>query len=200
MNVRYSLGDYTLKVLGCDKSLDVLDFYYRNRNDFDIYESDKPEAFYTEEFIKNMLNAENKALMSLHFVRFFLVSNDNPDYIIGTISLSHINRGSSPSANMGYKIDRLNQIFTDKELTLELEEQPDRVYRARFSKMSTPTSFVRNADITFEFEVFDGIANAKHGRTFNFTKNAQGIMEATISSPPAVRNQFSGEMLGPVIR
>ena len=25
MNVRYSLGDYTLKVLGCDKSLDVLD-------------------------------------------------------------------------------------------------------------------------------------------------------------------------------
>ena len=36
MNVRYSLGDYTLKVLGCDKSLDVLDFYYRNRNDFDI--------------------------------------------------------------------------------------------------------------------------------------------------------------------
>ena len=103
MNVRYSLGDYTLKVLGCDKSLDVLDFYYRNRNDFDIYESDKPEAFYTEEFIKNMLNAENKALMSLHFVRFFLVSNDNPDYIIGTISLSHINRGSSPSANMGYK-------------------------------------------------------------------------------------------------
>ena len=44
MNVRYSLGDYTLKVLGCDKSLDVLDFYYRNRNDFDIYESDKPEA------------------------------------------------------------------------------------------------------------------------------------------------------------
>lgn len=72
MNVRYSLGDYTLKVLGCDKSLDVLDFYYRNRNDFDIYESDKPEAFYTEEFIKNMLNAESKALMSLHFVRFFL--------------------------------------------------------------------------------------------------------------------------------
>ena len=110
MNVRYSLGDYTLKVLGCDKSLDVLDFYYRNRNDFDIYESDKPEAFYTEEFIKNMLNAENKALMSLHFVRFFLVSNDNPDYIIGTISLSHINRGSSPSANMGYKIDRLNRV------------------------------------------------------------------------------------------
>ena len=54
MNVRYSLGDYTLKVLGCDKSLDVLDFYYRNRNDFDIYESDKPEAFYTEEFIKNI--------------------------------------------------------------------------------------------------------------------------------------------------
>ena len=66
MNVRYSLGDYTLKVLGCDKSLMFWISITENRNDFDIYESDKPEAFYTEEFIKNMLNAENKALMSLH--------------------------------------------------------------------------------------------------------------------------------------
>ena len=82
MNVRYSLGDYTLKVLGCDKSLDVLDFYYRNRNDFDIYESDKPEAFYTEEFIKNMLNAENKALMSLHYVKVFLELTVNKSLIV----------------------------------------------------------------------------------------------------------------------
>ena len=115
------------------------------------------------------------------------IENQSDDNAVSGRTFLHQHRGSKViqveaviTENVFATIDRLNQIFTDKELTLELEEQPDRVYRARFSKMSTPTSFVRNADITFEFEVFDGIANAKHGRTFNFTKNAQGIMEATI--------------------
>jgi hypothetical protein len=115
------------------------------------------------------------------------IENQSDDNAVSGRTFLHQHRGSKIiqveaviPENVFATIDRLNKIFTDKELTLELEEQPDRVYRARFSKMSTPTSFVRNADITFEFEVFDGIANAKHGRTFNFAKNAQGIMEATI--------------------
>lgn len=115
------------------------------------------------------------------------ITNESDDNAVRGKTFLHQHRGSKMiqveaviPENVFATIDRLNQIFTDKELALELEEQPDRVYRARFSKMSTPTSFVRNADITFEFEVFDGVANAKHGRIFNFAKNAQGIMEATI--------------------
>ncbi|MGN8690367.1 hypothetical protein ACTND8_10750 [Atopobiaceae bacterium HCP3S3_F7] len=115
------------------------------------------------------------------------IENQSDDNAVSGRTFLHQHRGSKIiqveaviPENVFATIDRLNRIFTDKELVLELEEQPVRVYRARFSKMSTPTSFVRNADITFEFEIFDGISNAKHGRIFNFAKNAQGIMEATI--------------------
>ena len=56
MKLEYNLGRYSLKVLNKSRSIDVLDFYYRNRRDFDKYESDKPASFYTENFISRMLD------------------------------------------------------------------------------------------------------------------------------------------------
>ena len=73
MKLEYNLGRYSLKVLNKSRSIDVLDFYYRNRRDFDKYESDKPASFYTEDFISRMLEAEMKGLLSMTFVRFFLM-------------------------------------------------------------------------------------------------------------------------------
>ena len=115
------------------------------------------------------------------------ISNHSEENVLRGKTFLYQSRGSKMilvdaviPENVFATIDRLNRIFTDKELILELEEQPDREYRARFSKMGTPSSFVRNADITFEFEVFDGVADAKNGRTFTFAKNSEGIMEATI--------------------
>ena len=104
MKLEYNLGRYSLKVLNHNNSIDVLDFYYRNRKDFDKYESDKPASFYTESFISRMLDAEMKGLLSMTFARFFLIDKNEPDYILGSLSFSHISRGSSPCANMGYKI------------------------------------------------------------------------------------------------
>ena len=75
----------------------------------DKYESDKPASFYTEDFISRMLEAEMKGLLSMTFVRFFLMDKHEPDYILGSLSFSHISRGSSPSANMGYKIDEYHR-------------------------------------------------------------------------------------------
>lgn len=109
MKLEYNLGRYSLKVLNKSRSIDVLDFYYRNRRDFDKYESDKPASFYTENFISRMLEAEMKGLLSMTFVRFFLMDRHEPDYILGSLSFSHISRGSSPSANMGYKIDEYHR-------------------------------------------------------------------------------------------
>ena len=40
MKLEYNLGRYSLKVLNKSHSIDVLDFYYRNRRDFDKYESE----------------------------------------------------------------------------------------------------------------------------------------------------------------
>lgn len=109
MKLEYNLGNYTLKVLNPSQSLDVLDFYYRNRNDFERYESDKPQSFYTENFIERMMEAELKCMLSMSFARFFLFSNKDPEYILGTLSLSHISKGQASSANMGYKIDEYHR-------------------------------------------------------------------------------------------
>ena len=89
MKLEYNLGRYSLKVLNKSRSIDVLDFYYRNRRDFDKYESDKPASFYTENFISRMLEAEMKGLLSMTFVRFFLMDRHEPDYILGSLSFSH---------------------------------------------------------------------------------------------------------------
>lgn len=109
MKLEYNLGRYSLKVLTSHNSIDVLDFYYRNRRDFEPYETDKPSSFYTEGFISRMLDAEMKGLLSMHFARFFLLDNKVPDYILGSLSFSHISKGSSPSANMGYKTDEYHR-------------------------------------------------------------------------------------------
>ncbi len=115
------------------------------------------------------------------------ISNASEENVSGGQTFLRQHRGSKVihveaviPKNVFATIDRLNKIFTDKELVIELEEQPDRLYKTRFSKMSTPSSFVRNADITFEFEVFDGVAHAKSRKFFNFAKNANGILEADI--------------------
>ena len=52
MKLEYNLGRYSLKVLNHNNSIDVLDFYYRNRKDFDKYESDKPASFYNRKLYK----------------------------------------------------------------------------------------------------------------------------------------------------
>lgn len=109
MKLEYNLGKYTLKVLNNSQCIDVLDFYYRNRKEFDKYESDKPDSFYTEGFISRMMEAEMKGLLSMHFARFFLINTHEPDYLLGSLSFSHINRGSAPCANMGYKIDQYHR-------------------------------------------------------------------------------------------
>ena len=82
MKLEYNLGRYSLKVLNHNNSIDVLDFYYRNRKDFDKYESDKPASFYTESFISRMLDAEMKGLLSMTFARFFLIDMNPIIYLV----------------------------------------------------------------------------------------------------------------------
>lgn len=109
MKLEYNLGRYSLKVLNRNNCIDVLDFYYRNRRDFEKYESDKPSSFYTEGFISRMLDAEMKGLLAMNYVRFFLIDKKEPAYLLGSLSFSHISRGASPSANMGYKVDEYHR-------------------------------------------------------------------------------------------
>lgn len=104
MKFEYNFDGLILKVLDESYAAQVLEFYSNNRLDFDRYENDKPDNFYTLEYTKSTLRAEYNGLLQGAFARFFLFSEDIPGKILGTISFSHISP-STRSCHIGYKID-----------------------------------------------------------------------------------------------
>ena len=72
MKFEYAFEGMTLKVLDETFAGKVLEFYSRNREEFDRYEVAKPDNFYTTEYIAATLKAEYAALLKGEFGRFFL--------------------------------------------------------------------------------------------------------------------------------
>ena len=105
MNYKYQQDNLMLCVLSEQSAERVLAFYSNNKDIFDSYETDKPDNFYTLQFQKNLLRAENEAFLRGTHVRFFLFDCNIPNKIIGTISFFDIKRGAFFSCNTGYKID-----------------------------------------------------------------------------------------------
>ena len=105
MKFEYTFEGMKLKVLDETFAGKVLEFYSRNREEFDRYEAAKPDNFYTTEYIAATLKAEYAALLKGEFGRFFLFSDDMPGEILGSVSffgVTSINR----SCRIGYKIDK----------------------------------------------------------------------------------------------
>lgn len=109
MRYEYKFDGFSLKILNEAYSKDILDFYYRNRNDFDRYEPEKPANFYTNSFIKNMTKAEYNAFVKGTYVRFFLILDSNPYEIAGCVSFSNISASENKYCCIGYKIDKAHR-------------------------------------------------------------------------------------------
>lgn len=106
MKFEYKNNNLILRVLTSDSANAVLVFYQRNREEFDQYETDKPDNFYTLEFIRSLLSAEYNSCIAGKHIRFFLFDTNFPDRIIGTVSFSNIKTGAFCSCTTGYKIDK----------------------------------------------------------------------------------------------
>ena len=64
MKFEYKNNHLILRVLTAEYADAVLSFYRRNREQFDIYETDKPDHFYTKAFIQSLLTAEYNAFVA----------------------------------------------------------------------------------------------------------------------------------------
>ena len=71
MKFEYKNNHLILRVLTAEYADAVLSFYRRNREQFDIYETDKPDHFYTKAFIQSLLTAEYNAFVAGKHIRLF---------------------------------------------------------------------------------------------------------------------------------
>ncbi len=122
MQFEYQNNNLTLKILDTSHIDKIIDFYTSNRCYFDPYEADKPDNFYTREFITNLVDAEYNSFMHRKHARYYLFCDLFPDKICGSVSFSNINKSMS-SCIIGYKIDRQlwNQGYGRKMLTMALK-------------------------------------------------------------------------------
>ena len=109
MKLEYRDCNLILRQLNETSAEQVLDFYYSNREYFDVYETEKPSNFYTLEYIKKLLNSEYNAFVQGKYVRFFAYDIARPKEIIGTVSFSDLRRGNMMSCIIGYKVGHKHQ-------------------------------------------------------------------------------------------
>lgn len=105
----YDTERLNLSILTKEHAPCVLDFYYRNKEIFDPWESTRCKNFYSLDYHEQNLEAEMKYFLKQKFIRYYLLKKNNPDYIIGTISFTNIRRSPSNSCLLGYRIDKEHQ-------------------------------------------------------------------------------------------
>ena len=87
MLLQYETNRLILKVLGSDYAQEVLDFYLNDKDLFERYEADRSPNFYTIAHHTQLLELEYRLILKMQLVRFFVFLKEDPNRIIGTVSL-----------------------------------------------------------------------------------------------------------------
>lgn len=93
------------KIITANHASYVLNFYQENKLYFEPWEAKRPQNFYTEAYQRATLHSEYNYILTSGFYRYYIFHKQNPNSILGTISLSNVNHGIFQSCNLGYKID-----------------------------------------------------------------------------------------------
>lgn len=102
MLLRYETRRLILKILEPYYANDVLNFYLEDKELFEQYETDRSPNFYTVGHQHNILQVEYGLALKLQQIRFYVFLKDDPNHIIGTVSLYDIS-GVYSKADLGYK-------------------------------------------------------------------------------------------------
>ena len=86
----------------------VLAYYYLNREFLKEFSPARSEHFYTETYQEDLLNKQLIEWNTDRSYRFYIALKEKPNYIIGTIALTNLVRGSFQSCFLGYQLDALH--------------------------------------------------------------------------------------------
>ncbi|HPF86755.1 MAG TPA: GNAT family N-acetyltransferase [Candidatus Limiplasma sp.] len=84
----------------------MLAYYEKNKAFLEAFEPTRDPDFYTLAYQKALLAQDIEAEAKKTSYRFFIFLRDDPQTIIGTITLSNVIRGSFLSCFLGYKLDQ----------------------------------------------------------------------------------------------
>lgn len=84
----------------------LADYYRRNRDFLRPFEPAREEEFFTPAHQRTLLEGEVLARSARTGYRFYIVPEDMPGRIIGSIGLNNVVWGAFRSAFLGYKLDR----------------------------------------------------------------------------------------------
>jgi len=87
----------------------MLDYQVRNRQHFAAWDPKPGDMFFTELYWTMQLRQQALSWEQGRGARFLLSLPDQPQQIVGTVSLSNIVRGVFQAANLGYGIDHVLQ-------------------------------------------------------------------------------------------
>ena len=103
MFFQYETPRLLLKVLRADCAPQVLDFYNRDKELFEMYEIDRVPDFYTVKHLQKVLGYEYNMAVKSQLFRFYVFEKENPYRIIGTVCIHNIAPAFYGSCEIGYK-------------------------------------------------------------------------------------------------
>lgn len=109
MLFQYESDNLIYEILLQQDAPKILDFYYTNREQFEPYEPNRPNNFYTLEYQETMAKIEYESFLRSKGARYWISRKSQPGIIIGCVSFSNVVKGSFQSASIGYKIHKNHQ-------------------------------------------------------------------------------------------
>lgn len=97
-----------IQLVPADLSLggQVADYYKRNRSFLEAFEPVRSEEFFSLEYQQAVLKKEMSEYEERTAFRFYILSVEQPEKIIGIIGLNNVVWGAFCSAFLGYKLDK----------------------------------------------------------------------------------------------
>lgn len=129
MQFQYETDNLILRILEEGEYAKVLDFYTKGDAYFGALEPDRAPGFFTDSYQRYVLKCEYNMFLTERSARYYIFTKENPDVVIGTVSLRDMRKDNFCSATVGYKM---------------LEEFTGRGYCTEAVKCVTEASFAEN--------------------------------------------------------
>ncbi len=105
MNFKYQTDRLILMILNGSDASETLRFYKDNKDRFQVYEPRRSEKYYTEEYQRSMLDFEFDCAKRLEGCRYYAFLKEEPNTIMGTVSLRNVKWIPHKSCEIGYRLD-----------------------------------------------------------------------------------------------